>query len=373
MTPRPIRIMHVVLSLEPGGMENGVVNLTNSLDSKEFDVRICCLNGRGDFASRLNRPECVYALGKAPGFSWRTTLDLAQLISEFRPDVLHTHNLGPLIYGSLASGFGLRCAILHGEHSLLPPYDREPRRLQQRRWFYHSCRRVHTVCNSSRDELIALGYPGGKIVAVLNGVDVERFTPGLRGPAKSKIGLPQSAIVLGIVGRFGPFKQHGLLIDAFNRLAPSYPALHLLIVGDGGSERDRIKALALASPAAAQIHFAGLQHDLPPFYHAMDLVVLPSFNEGLSNVVLEAMACGVPALAHVLAGHREVIRHGEDGWVADLSNSENLRQALEKLLADRSRLAKMGQTARENVVKQFSLGQMIQNYASLYRNVAGQA
>ena len=363
--------MHVVLSLEPGGMENGVVNLANSLDPAEFDVQVCCLEAAGEFAPRLSRPDCVHVLGKPPGFCWQATATLARLISRFRPHVVHTHNLGPLIYGSLASGFGLRCAVLHGEHSLLPPDDREPRRLRQRRWLYRCCRRIHTVCETSREELIGLGFAGKKITTVLNGVDTDRFVPGRREPAKSKLGLPESAFVLGIVGRFGPFKQHGLLIDAFNRVATGRRDLHLLIVGDGNVERDRVRAQARASPVTAQIHFAGLQHDMPAFYQAMDLVVLPSCNEGLSNVALEAMACGVPALTHVLGGHKEVIRHGEDGCVADLSSAGKLQHELEILLANRARLAKMGEAARENVVSRFSLRQMIQSYASLYRDVAG--
>jgi glycosyltransferase involved in cell wall biosynthesis len=369
-SPR-IRILHVVLSLEPGGMENGVVNLTNALDPAEFDIHVCCLNQAGEFAPRIARSHCVHTLEKPPGFSWRAVFRLAGLISQFRPHVLHTHNLGPLIYGSLASALGLRCAILHGEHSLLPPYDREPRRLRQRLWFYRSCRRIHTVSNGLRDELIGFGFPGNKIVAVLNGVDTDRFAPGSRAAARRKIGLPETALVLGIVGRFGPFKQHGLLIEAFNRMAVRWRDVHLLMVGDGGTERDRVKAQVQASPAAARIHFAGLQQDLPPFYQAMDLLSVPSYNEGMSNAVLEAMACGVPALTHALPGHTEVIRNGEDGCVADLASVEKLHGELEKLLADPVRLAKMGQAARENVASRFSLKLMIRNYASWYRDLAG--
>jgi len=371
MHPPPIRILHVVLSLEAGGMENGVVNLTNALNAQDFDVQIACLSKAGEFAVRLARPGCVHVLNKPPAFSWRAVFGLARLIAKLRPRVLHTHNLGPLIYGCLASGFGLRCPILHGEHSLLPPCDLEPRRLRQRRWLYHACRRIHTVSNGSRDELIGLGYPAEKIVALLNGVDTDRFTPGARAAARKVIGLPETALVLGMVGRFGPFKQHGLALEAFNRLSGRRPNAHLLLVGDGGSERDRVKMQAQASPAASRIRFAGLQHDLPMFYRAMDLLLVPSYNEGLSNVVLEAMACGVPALTHNLAGHVEIIRDGEDGRVADLGSAEKLLAELEKLLAAPAQLARMGHAARGNVASRFSLNQMIQNYASLYHELAG--
>jgi glycosyltransferase involved in cell wall biosynthesis len=372
MSASPLKILHLVISLEPGGMENGVVNLSNSLDPMEFDVHVCCLSLAGEFAARLTRPDRIHVLGKPPGFSWRATLALARLISQLQPRVLHTHNLGPLIYGSLASGFGLRCAMLHGEHSLLPPYDREPRRLRQRRWFYRACRRIHTVSSGSRDELVGLGYPPKKIIALLNGVDTDRFAPGSRADARERTGLPKTAFVLGMVGRFGPFKQHSLAIEAFNRISERWPDVNLLMVGDGGTERDRVQAQAKASPASSRIHFAGLQHDLPLYYRAMDLLLVPSHNEGMSNVVLEAMACGVPALTHALSGHTEVIRNGEDGHVADLGSAGRLREELEKVLSHPARLVEMGQAARKNVACRFSLQQMIRNYASLYHELADQ-
>ncbi|MDW8308672.1 MAG: glycosyltransferase [Verrucomicrobiales bacterium] len=371
MSPPSLRVLHVVLSLEPGGMENGVVNLTNALADRGFETHVCCLVRAGDFAARLRWPDRVHVLGKPPGFSWRAVLGLARLLTRLRPDVVHTHNLGPLIYAGLATAWGRRAPILHGEHSLLSLADLEPRRLRQRRWFYQACRRIHTVSASSREELIRLGFPADKITVALNGVDIERFSPGPRPAARRQIGLPEAATVLGMVGRFGPYKRHDLAIETFHALAGRHPDLHLLLVGDGGPERDRVRALAAAGPGSDRIHFTGVQHDLPPFYRAMNLLLVPSTTEGLSNVVLEAMACATPALTHDLPGHREVIHDGVDGFIVQLHNAAQWVAVLEKLLADPARLATLGEAARRTVASRFSFGQMLEQYAALYRQVAG--
>src|SRR6188472_3490772 len=112
------KILHVVLSLEPGGMENGLVNVASRLCSEEFEVHVCCLERGGDFIQRLPNPAHVSVLKKPSGFSFRTVAALAKVISEVRPTLVHSHNLGPLIYSSLATGFGLSRPILQGEHGL---------------------------------------------------------------------------------------------------------------------------------------------------------------------------------------------------------------------------------------------------------------
>src|SRR6266496_2359967 len=114
---RPLKILHVVFSLEPGGMENGIVNLTRGLPP-EFEAHFCCLERPGAFVERLPNPERVYVLNKAKGFHFSASIQLAKLIKKIKPDLIHSHNLGPLIYSGLSKIFASR-PILHGEHSLL--------------------------------------------------------------------------------------------------------------------------------------------------------------------------------------------------------------------------------------------------------------
>ncbi len=362
-----MKILHVVNSLEPGGMENGVVNMARALEPRGFAIHVACLARRGAFADRLPHPGRVTVLGKAGGFSPRAALRLAAEITRLRPDVLHSHNLGALIYASLATAGGLRTALVQGEHSQLTADELTPHRLRQRRWLYRACRAVHTVSHPMRDELLALGFSSEKISVTPNGVDTARFAPGDRRAARRALALPEDAVCIGIVGRFGPFKRHAVLLDAFDEIAARFPAAHLVIAGSGGSEEPSVRARAQATPHAARIHWLGFQSDPLACYRAFDLLTIPSANEGLSNVALEAMSCAVPALANLGCGHEHIITSGLDGVIADLATPATLAAQLTALLAQPERLVDFGQKARTKMTGHFSIDSMAAAYARLYQ------
>ena len=361
-----MKILHVVNSLDPGGMENGVVNMAQVLESRDFEMHIACLERRGAFTDRLPHPERVEVLGKTGGFSPGAALRLARAIRRLRPDVVHSHNLGALIYTALATGGGRLATVIHGEHSQLTPEELTPRRLRQRHSLYRSCRAIHTVAHPMREELLVLGFPAEKITVIPNGVDTARFAPGDRTAARRGLSLPADALCLGIVGRFGPFKRHAVLLDAFDTIAPRFPAAHLVIAGTGGSEEASVRTRAEGSPHAARIHWLGFQSDPSLCYRALDLLVIPSVNEGLSNVALEAMSSGVPVLANLGCGHEHIFTSGREGLIADLSHPGALASELSALLTTPERLVDFGEKARTRILGHFSLGSMADAYAALY-------
>ena len=367
-----VKILHVVFSLDPGGMENGLVNVAKALDASRYEVHVCCLNRGGEFVQRLPQPENVYILGRSQGFTLSSVTGLSRLISRIRPHLIHTHNLGPLIYSTLATLGGVRCPILHGEHGVFPPEQCTPKRVRQRKLLYRFCRNVHTVSTGQTQQIRDLGLPESNLVVLINGVDTDRFSPIDRTDARKQIGLFSSeSLVIGIVGRLVPLKRHKELIQAFEKIAGAVAKAELLIVGGGGSEADRITEQVNSSPVKDRIHMTGFKADPRPYYQSMDLLAVPSVVEGMSNVVLEAMACGIPVLAHNACGNAEMLEQGVDGVVADLSSVDNLAGELGKMLANPAHLAKMGGQARENVVKKFSLSQMVANYQNLYSKIAG--
>ncbi len=367
---RELKVLHVVTSLEPGGMENGVVNMAVALEPRSIRMRMACLERAGAFCARLPSSASVEILGKGGGFSPKATARLAAEIFRFRPDVIHAHNLGPLIYSGAATAFGLSCPIIHGEHSQLTPEEKHPRRLRQRRLLYRACRAVHTVSNGISDEILALELTKQKPTVIANGVDTVRFAPGARGAARESLGLPIDSDYLGIVGRFGPFKRHDVLLAAFERIARQLPRLRLLMVGGGGSEEARIAEMARQSPLSDRIHLLGFRAEPAVCYQALDLLALPSTNEGLSNAALEAMACGIPALANVDCGHEQIITSGHDGFIAPLNDSDQLAAQLSAALARREVLERLGENARQTIEKRFSMTAMADGYEELYRRAA---
>jgi glycosyltransferase involved in cell wall biosynthesis len=370
---KPLRVLHVVHSLDPGGMENGVSNLACGLVSRGIETHVACLEHRGAFADRLPTPGNVRVLGKSVGFSLLATLRLAILIARLRPVVVHSHNLGPLIYAALATLHGRTAALVQGEHAHLLPWEKTPRRLAQRLRYYRICHTVHTVAPAMSEELAVLGLRARELVTIENGVDTERFVPANRAAARRALGLPADALLLGLVGRFGPYKGHRTLLDAFDSLAVQHPRCALLLIGAGGSEESAIRQRATASPQRDRIHFAGFQSNPVPYYQALDFLVVPSTNEGMSNAVLEAMACGIPALGNFDCGHESLLTPDFDGFLADLRTAESLTHALDPLLRAPQRLVDTGAHARTTVARRFSLARMLDAYDHLYRSAASAA
>lgn len=371
----PLQIAQIVFSLQPGGMENGVVNLSNGLPEPAARTTFLCLEESGAFAARLRPGVNVQALGRRPGWDWRACWRLALALHRLRPDVIHTHNLGPLIYADTARRMLptlWRIPIFHGEHGALQGDGLLPKRLQQRRRLYRRCRLVHTVSDGLRRDLIAHDLPAEKMISILNGVDCQRFHPTAdRRQARKACGLPEDALVIGAVGRFIATKRYPLLIEAFENLAQDFPQLHLMILGDSGPERENVHQLVQQSPVASRIHLMGHQAEPAPFYQAMHLLAMPSSHEGLANALLEAMASGVPALAHAACGAAEVIEDGISGFLTQIDSASDLAQQISRLVQAPSLLQQVARNARQAAQERFSLDSMVRNYLAAFRKVAG--
>lgn len=372
---RKIKILHIVTSLEPGGLENGVVNLANLLDPHRFQTSIACLERVGEFAQRLNPRTSLSCLNKPAGFRPSAVAKLARMISETRPDIIHTHNLGPLIYGTLANlASGNTAVVLQGEHAQLRPDEKTLKRRLIRTLCYRGCKMIHTVSDGLRQDLIATGFPKHKIQAILNGVDCSRYSPvdeKTRAQLRTQHGLPAESIVIGIVGRFGAFKRHSRLIEGLEQLAPNHPNLHLLMVGDHGPEKERVMEQVAASSYRDRIVWSGFQKEPADFYRMMDLLVVPSDNEGLSNALLEAMACGVACLAHPACGANEVVVEGLNGILRPMGDADQLASVIQNVISDKQRLAIMGGLARRTAEEGFSIAAMLSGYSQIYEEICG--
>ena len=362
-----MRILHLVNSLDPGGMENGVCNIAAGLETRGIETHVACLERSGAFSARIPGANRIHVLHKAGGFSLRAAWNLMRLLRKLRPAVLHTHNLGPLIYASLATLGGRTARILHGEHSKLAPWELEPRRIRQRQRLYRACRAIHTVSREQVAELASLGFPCSKISAIPNGVDTMRFSPGVREAAALALEIPGGVPVIGLVGRFGPFKRHDALITALPAIQTAFRDARVLLVGGGGSEEKRIRELAAGNPG---ICITGFRCDPESFDRAMDLLVVPSLNEGMSNAVLEAMACGIAVLANTGCGHEEIITPEENGRIASLASPDDIALHVIAMLNDRERLAILGKNARKTVQTRFSIETMLTAYEQTYRRIA---
>ena len=366
-------IAHLIYRLDVGGLENGLVNLINRLPAERYRHAIICLTDYTDFQQRLRNPAVtLYALHKRPGQDWGLYLRLWRLLRQLRPDILHTRNLAALegqLPGFLA---GIRYRI-HSEHGW-DVFDVDGTNLRYTRLRRLHRPLVHIYIPLSRDlerwlrECIQVA--GHKIVQIYNGVDTERFQPAIAPctllPANF---APPDAVVIGTVGRLQAVKDQLTLAQAFLRVLELRPGMHarlrLMIVGDG-ELRVRLLELLGAANALELAWLPGSRDDIPELMRCMDLFVLPSINEGISNTILEAMATGLPVIATAVGGNPELVLDGVTGCLAPPQDPAALAAAIEGYLDEPERLRRHGAAGRQRCESQFSLERMVQDYQAVY-------
>jgi len=367
----PVKILHVFHSFNMGGLENGVVNLVNRLDTARFQHEICCLSILGIAAGRLERPTPIFEMHKRDGNDWRMVLNLIKLMRARHPDIVHTRNWGGVdgIIAAKAAGIS---RIIHGEHgwNLDDPRGRNPRRRRIRRLLSPWVKRVVAVSADIQNWLIQdVGIREDKVSLIPNGVDTDKFRPGDPVELKRALGFSTSDRVIGCVGRFDPVKNHPLLIKAFSRLKHDLP-IHLVLLGDG-PEKHHLEDLRDSLLCRDRIHFVGQRENVAELLRIMDIFVLPSRSEGICNALLEAMASGIPIIATAVGGNIELVQDGHTGLLVSSEDEDSMVHALNLYLEDASGLsARVGQNARRKAEQDYSLRHMIQSYESLYLSVA---
>lgn len=380
MSARPL-IAHIVFRFDYGGLENGVVNVVNGLSADRFRHAVVALTESGPaFRRRLGGDVPVYALGKRPGKDPAAYWRLFRLLRKLRPAAVHTRNIGTLdcVAVALLAGVPVR---IHGEHGW-DVFDPDGTKRKYRLLRRTLGRFVHVFVTVSEDlrrwltEVV--GIPARKVHRICNGVDTARFHPARAdepSPLPPEI-FTRDSVVVGSVTRMSAIKDPLNLVEAFLRLRAD-PAcagrpLRLLMVGDGELRDDALARLERAGAADAA-WLPGSRDDVPALLRAMDVFVLGSLREGISNTILEAMASGLPVIATATGGNGELIESGETGALVPPGDSAALADAIAVYAADEDLRRAHGRRARERAATEFSIAAMVENYRRLYAAALGPA
>ena len=370
MSTSALHVVHVIRSLEVGGLENGVVNLVNGL-ADQFRHTILCLEGLGPLQARV--PSSVDVLAPDPGLARGplACLRLARVLRGLRPDVVHCRNWPTIdaIPGARLAGVPV---VVHGEHGReeTDPHGLARRRNVTRRGFGPLVDRFVTVSDDLRRWLIdTVHISRRKVRTIHNGVDTRRFSDQDREGARRALGIDERARVIGTVGRLDPVKDHATLMRAFARVVTARPEAVLAIVGDGPS-RGALETLAADLGLAARVRLLGARADVARLLGGFDVFALPSIGEGISNTVLEAMATGLPVVATRVGGNPELVEDGVNGRLVPPRDPTALSEALESYLSDPLVRALHGKASRQRAVTQFDLPAMLEAYRTLYVSLA---
>lgn len=373
----PPLILHVIHHLVMGGMENGLVNLINHMPASHYRHAVLCIEDYSDFRSRIRRPDVeVIALHRSRISIGKLRREIFRLCRRLRPAVLHTRNqsgLDALLPARLA---GVAHCV-HGEHGW-DVHDLEGKKLKPvilRRLHAPLIDRYVTVSNDLAQYLVRrVGIRAARISHICNGVDTGRFQPGAR---QSPDWLPadfrgDGLLRIGTVGRIQPVKDQATLLRAFAQLLTLQPALRrqlrLIVVGNGPLLAE-LRALAESLHVADVTYFPGALDNVPEVLRALDVYVLPSLNEGISNTILEALASGLPVIATAVGGNVELIGDGVCGRFFAPRDTSALSQLLLEYAVNPSLRQAHGQAARRIAVEQFSLTTMVARYEAVYDRV----
>jgi sugar transferase (PEP-CTERM/EpsH1 system associated) len=369
-------IVHIIYRLDVGGLENGLVNLVNHMPPERFQHAIVCLTDASDFRRRINRPDVpVYCLRKPPGNSILTQLRLWRLLRKLRPDIVHTRNLAALEC-TVAAALAGKAVRVHGEHGR-DADDLDGTNMRRRRIRRMFKPLVHRYVAVSRDLASylqgAIGIPPAQVAQIYNGVSTARFCA--RDTVRQAQD-PDQRFVVGTVARMEPVKDPLNLVRAFLLLLDMLPEhrlrLRLAMAGDGELRREALAMLQSAGVGSAAT-LAGTCDDVPGFMRELDLFVLPSRGEGISNTVLEAMATGLPVVATRVGGNPELIDDGLTGLLVPPGDPRALAEAIALYVRDGAMALRHGAAARQVAEQRFGLPVMVRNYMELYEQTLGEA
>lgn len=377
MNASPALIAHIVYSFRVGGLENGMVNLINRLPATRYRHAIVSLTDIDEsFCSRITRPDVEYiALNKKPGHGAALFPRMYSLLGKLKPAITHTRNLAALEMN--APAWAARVPVrVHGEHGRdVSDPDGSNRTYQWVRRAYKPFVTHYIALSQDLESYLAgpIKVAERRRSLICNGVNAERFAPSRHEASPHGFPFDDPALyVFGTVGRLQAVKDHVGLIRAFAALRARGDMQHarLMIIGEGPL-RAEIEQVVREASLEGLVWLPGEREDVPALMRRMDCFVLPSLAEGISNTVLEAMACGLPVIATRVGGNAELVEEGVTGALVPAADRDALARCMGAYAGQRGMGERQGIAARVRIEQEFSLDAMVGRYDALYQRLMG--
>lgn len=355
----PISLFLMVNTFETGGSERQFTLLAQNIGAPTFQLHLGCVSHRGPLAAHFEDVPQFPLGGSLFGWkSLRTRLDLSRHLRHHRVQVAHAFDFYANLTLIPAARFA-RVPVVIGSHRQLGDLM-TPAQFRVQAAAFRWCDAV--VCNSqaAANRLIATGLAPDKIAVIGNALPPEAFTAA---PAA----LPKRPGVLrvGMVARMSHrYKNHSGFLRIAAQIHRRAPDAEFVLVGDGPLRPELEKEASSLGLGASAI-FLGDRQDMPAVLASLDVAVLTSDSESLSNVILEAMAAGLPVVAYSVGGNSELLSH-QRGALIPAGNETSFADAVEKLLADSALREQLGRNARQFANENFSLDRVRQRYEELY-------
>jgi glycosyltransferase involved in cell wall biosynthesis len=358
-----------------GGMENGVLKLVNNLERSQFEPHLIAIRGH-DPKAYENLVDTVRfaSFDKKDGRDWSMVSKLARYFRDHRIDIVHSHNWETFLYSFLAAKRARVPVFVHGEHgrdteSLT---DSRAKKLVKRLLAWQS-HHLTTVSQDIAEMMIEYWHvPRDKVTVIRNGVDFDRFySVEQRHQLKATLGLDANGCLLGtVIGNLRPVKDLPTLLRALSIIRARHSNVHLVVVGNMGGNDSRhlveVKNLIRELQLQPHVTFAGSMNDVSPYMQAIDVYVNCSVYEGMSNTLLEAMACGAAVVATAVGGTPFIVRDGVTGLLVPPKLPQALAGAIERLVAEEGFRTRLQVNGRRHVQAHHGLERFVSQHEDLY-------
>lgn len=359
-----VQVLQVLGNAIVGGMESWVLRLVQQLPSDRFAFTALCpfespvteqLRAHGADVEIASMPEHL---------PWTTLQTACALVSERGIELLHAHLPQAHLLAGLTGALTQRPVLTTIHARQLTTLDLEVHRL--------AGSHVSVVARQSYFHALGLGVDPALLSFEPNGVDTTRFRPRERGdgePLRARLGLSRAAPLVGFVGRLSTEKAPDVFVRAMLMLKTCRPDSHAVLIGEGPMHAE-LTALIHRFGLEGRVHLAGICHDMPALYGELDLLVSCSHTEAMPLVLLEAMACGVPAVATRVGGVPDIVEQGGTGWLVAPGDFDDIAQCCARLLGDAPFRRRMGERARERTVQHLDLAPSAARVGALLERLA---
>lgn len=362
-----MKVLLLCQNLGVGGAEELVLGTSTQLKADGVETEVVAITRRGLIAEEIAATDVpVYLAAGQPGPRDPVAFSrLVRLLRDRRPEVVQTYLLNACLYGRLAAIMAGVPLVLASEQNVYR--DKRRRHVQLERLLAAGTFRIVACCRAvAAFYRRQVGVRPNKLAVNYNAVRIGPAPAVDQASARTTLGLPPDAMVIGTVGRLTEQKDQRMLIDAMAQLAPRFPKLVLIIAG-AGELRARLQARAERLAIADRVRFLGVRRDRDTLYAAMDVFALPSRWEGLSLALIEAMGAGRPAVATRVGGNPEVVDHGRTGLLVQPGEPMALADALGSILVDAGLREALGSSARREARERFSIERHVAELTALYR------
>jgi glycosyltransferase involved in cell wall biosynthesis len=369
--PAPVVFDARVVSGSGGGPDKTILNSPRFLDALGYKMLCGYLHPPADpgyaeivrKADRYHAP--LYSVPDRGPWDWRVVTELLRVCRAERVEIWHGHDYKTNALGLLLTRlYPMR--LVTTLHGWVERTTRTPLYFRVDQLCLPKYERVICVSEDLFDAALAAGVAASKCVFLENAIDADEYRRRQTvAEAKAALGYPPGCLLVGGVGRLSPEKAFDAQIRSLPALLARGLDAHLLVVGEGG-DRPRLEALAVELGVADRVRLPGWHSDVRAAFEALDVFALSSLREGLPNVLLEAMALGVPCVATRIAGIPRLLRDGHSGFLIDPGDQPALDRSLLGLLTNPKLREVFAATARRTIETRYSFPVRMQRLARIY-------